>query len=176
MRDLREVQAVERANLAFGQGMSVTVVQQAAAAAVIANGGRRVQPRIALRLERDDEISTLGGPAGERVLSTRTTEAVLAMMQQVVESGTGRGAALPRHQVAGKTGTAQKVVDGRYSQHHYVASFVGIVPVRHPRLVVVVVLDEPRLGVHTGGQAAAPVFREVAEFAVQQLGIPPEAT
>ena len=95
------------------------------------------------------------------------------MMREVVASGTGRRAALSRHAVAGKTGTAQKVVNGRYSEEDFVASFLGLVPAREPRLVIVVVLDEPRRGQHTGGVAAAPVFGEVAAFAVEQLGIPP---
>ena len=95
------------------------------------------------------------------------------MMRGVVEGGTGRAAALPHLPVAGKTGTAQKVVDGRYSREHYVASFLGLVPAVNPRLVVVVVLDEP-VGAHTGGRVAAPVFREVAKYAVEQFALPAE--
>ena len=110
---------------------------------------------------------------GERVISEATARTVLAMMREVVASGTGRRAALSHHQVAGKTGTAQKVKNGRYSDEDFVASFLGMVPAREPRLVIVVVLDEPRRGQHTGGAAAAPVFREVAGFAVEQLGIRP---
>ncbi len=171
LHDLDESQVVERANLAFGQGVSVTALQLAAAGAVLANGGRSVQPRIALRLEDHGKVEPFPEVRGERVISERTANTVLAMMRDVVASGTGRRAALPRHAVAGKTGTAQKVVNGRYSDQLFVASFLGILPADAPRLVIVVVLDEPRRGSHTGGAAAAPVFREVADFAVEQLGI-----
>ena len=170
---LRETQAVERANLAFGQGLTVTAVQLASAGAVLANGGERVRPRLALAFERDGERVELPAERGERVISRSTARTVLAMMRDVVASGTGRRAALPRHAVAGKTGTAQKVVNGRYSDHLFVASFLGIVPVLNPRLVIVIVLDEPRHGRHTGGAAAAPVFAEIATFAIEQLGLPP---
>ena len=105
---------------------------------------------------------------GERVLSQATAHHIKSMLRSVVVSGTGKAAALPHHSAAGKTGTAQKVVNGRYSMDHYVASFMGFAPVQHPRLVVVVVLDEPR-SAHTGGVVAAPVFREVTTFALEQL-------
>jgi cell division protein FtsI (penicillin-binding protein 3) len=164
---LRQAQAVERANLAFGQGISVTPVQLAVATAILANGGRRVTPRL-LRVRPD----VAAAPA-ERVISRATARTVVDMLRGAVESGTGRAAALPHHSVAGKTGTAQKVIDGTYSHEQYVASFIGIVPAVNPRMVLVVVLDEPR-GVHTGGAVAAPVFREVAGFAVEQLALPAE--
>ncbi len=173
VHELRDGQVVERANLAFGQGLTVTAVQIAIAGAVLANGGRLVQPRIALRIERGGVSRELPVRRGERVISEATARTVLAMMREVVASGTGRRAALSHHQVAGKTGTAQKVKNGRYSNEDFVASFLGMVPAREPRLVIVVVLDEPRRGQHTGGAAAAPVFREVAGFAVEQLGIRP---
>ncbi len=167
LRDLGEAQAVERANLAFGQGLSVTALQLASAAAVLARGGRRVTPRLALFEGEGDE-----GP-GERVVSERTAATLMEMLRDAVAHGTGRAASLPNHEVAGKTGTAQKVVDGTYSRDRHVASFVGIVPALNPQLVVAVVLDEPRHG-YTGGAVAAPVFREVASFAVEQLAVPVE--
>jgi len=164
VRELREKQAIERANLSFGQGVTVTPVQLVAAMAVFANDGRRVTPRITRANAETPDV------AGERVLSERTAHTVLEMMRLVVEDGTGRNAALPHVEVAGKTGTAQKVKDGAYSQSDYVASFVGIVPVVNPRLVIGVFIDEPR-GVRTGGAVAAPVFRDVAGYAVDRLAI-----
>ncbi len=165
LRSLRPQQAVERANLAFGQGISVTALQLASAAAVLANGGWRISPRLA-RQERP-------GAVRERVISERTAKLVMEMLRDAVARGTGRAASLPHHAVAGKTGTAQKVVDGSYSRERTVVSFLGIVPALNPRLVVVVVLDEPEQA-YTGGAVAAPVFREVASFAVEQLGVPVE--
>ncbi len=168
LKPLRKSQAVERANLAFGQGIAVTAVQLAAAGAMIANGGRRVWPRLVLRLEGPAGSLEWPSGLGERVLSEATAHEIKKMLHSVVANGTGKAAALPHHSAAGKTGTAQKVVNGRYSTDRYVASFMGFAPVQHPRLVVVVVLDEPR-SAHTGGVVAAPVFREVAGFALEQL-------
>jgi cell division protein FtsI (penicillin-binding protein 3) len=173
LHELRERQAVERANLAFGQGISVTAIQLATAAASFANGGYRVRPRLALRLERGERVVEWPTAPRERVLSEATASRVRDMLREAVARGSGQAAALPRHAVAGKTGTAQKVVNGVYSEEDYVAAFVGMVPAENPRLVVAVVLDEPR-GVHTGGAVAAPVFREVAGYAVEQLALPGE--
>ncbi|MBW2413398.1 MAG: penicillin-binding protein 2 [Deltaproteobacteria bacterium] len=169
LRPLREAQSVERANLAFGQGLTVTTLQLAASGAVFANGGRRVHPRMALRLEDEHGVTEFPSGLGERVLPAEVADRVLRMMRRVVEHGTGASAAVPSLRVAGKTGTAQKVVDGRYSQEHYVASFLGIFPADAPRLVIAVVVDEPRRGAHTGGGAAAPIFRTVARRAARSL-------
>ena len=163
LREIREKQAIERANLSFGQGISVTPVQLVAAMAVFANGGVRVTPR----LTRVSEGTAL--VSGERAISERTAAKVLEMMREVVDDGTGKLAALGNVPVAGKTGTAQKVKDGVYSQSDYVASFIGIVPVVNPRFVIGVFIDEPR-GIRTGGMVAAPVFREVAGYALDRLG------
>lgn len=167
VRDLRERQAVERANLSFGQGLTVTPVQLVAAMAVFANGGRRVAPRL-LAVPRSDGEADEVAP-GPRVISEQTAREVVGMLRAVVENGTGKAAALPNVPVAGKTGTAQKVKEGTYSQKDYTASFVGIAPAVNPRFVIGVFVDEPR-GLHTGGAVAAPVFREVAAYALDQLG------
>jgi cell division protein FtsI (penicillin-binding protein 3) len=174
VRSLRETQAVERANLAFGQGMTATALQLATAGSLLANGGRRVWPRMALRLETDGERLDWPSGIGDRMLSEQTSRRVIEMMVDVVENGTGRAAAIPGYRIAGKTGTAQKVIHGRYSDEHYVASFLGIAPADRPRLVVAVVIDEPQ-GVRTGGAIAAPVFRELASFALSHLPTAPEA-
>ncbi len=167
LRNVGEAQAVERANLAFGQGLSVTTLQLASAGAVLANGGRRITPRLALF--EGEAVD----PPGERVVSEGTAATGMEMLRDAVARGTGRAASLADHEVAGKTGTAQKVVNGRYSRDLHVASFVGVVPALNPQLVVAVVLDEPRHG-YTGGALAAPVFREVASFAVELLAAPVE--
>jgi cell division protein FtsI (penicillin-binding protein 3) len=166
VRDIAEKQAVERANLAFGQGMTLTAVQLASATSVLANGGLRVVPRL-----RRSEIDVAAPAPRERILPAPVARLVVDLMRGVVSEGTGQAAALPHHSVAGKTGTAQKVIDGTYSEDRYIASFLGIVPAANPRLVLVVVLDEPQ-DLHTGGVVAAPVFREVAGFAVEQLALP----
>jgi cell division protein FtsI/penicillin-binding protein 2 len=107
------------------------------------------------------------------VISEQTTREVVGMLRAVVEDGTGKQAALPNVAVAGKTGTAQKVKEGTYSQKDYIASFVGFAPAEKPRFVIGVFVDEPQ-GLHTGGAVAAPVFREVAAYALDQLDNAPE--
>ncbi len=170
---IREKQAVERANLAFGQGIMVTPLQLAVAGAQLANGGQRVWPRLATRIESGQDEAHWPAELGERVMPEKVTKQVLKMLEAAVSDGSGKGAALPHHSVAGKTGTAQKVVNGRYSSTRYYASFLGIVPVENPKLVIAIVIDEPRRA-HTGGVVAAPVFREVAGFAVEQMGLAAE--
>jgi cell division protein FtsI (penicillin-binding protein 3) len=167
VRELRERQAVERANLSFGQGITVTPVQLVTAMAVFANGGRRVTPHLLAVEQSDGEAESV--ELGARVISEQTARAMVGMLRAVVESGTGTQAALPNVAVAGKTGTAQKVKEGTYSQKDYIASFVGIAPAVNPRFVIGVFVDEPQ-GLHTGGVVAAPVFREVAAYALDQLG------
>lgn len=169
VRPLREAQSVERANLAFGQGLTVTSLQLAVAGAVLANGGYRVTPRLALRVESADEVVEFPGGPGPRVLPASVAKRVMRMMLDAVAAGTGTRAALPRVSVAGKTGTAQKVVNGRYSDDRYVASFLGMLPADDPRIVIAVIVDDPR-GAHTGGGVAAPIFRIVAARAAKALG------
>ncbi len=173
LRALTESQPVERANLAFGQGIAVTALQLAAAGATLANGGHRVSPRLVLRVESPGGTVEWPSGLGERVISEPTARRVREMLRDAVARGTGKAAALPQHSVAGKTGTAQKVVNGSYSMDRFVASFMGLAPAQNPSLVVVVIIDEPQ-GAHTGGRVAAPVFRDLASFALEQLPLRPE--
>jgi len=160
--------------LSLGQEISVTPVQLAAAFGAVANGGQLVRPHVVRGLRTTDgQAARAVEPAViRRVISPETSRAVLDMLRAVVEEGTGKEAALPEHAVAGKTGTAQKVEGGRYSHRKVVASFVGMVPAEQPRLVILVVIDEPET-LRWGGSIAAPAFREIAREAVQYLKIPP---
>ena len=157
-------------NLPIGQGLAVTPLQMATGYAAIANGGIMRKPSL---------ISTVGGQPtdgegeGSRVLSQRTAGQLRDMLEGVLEpGGTASSVSVPGYVLAGKTGTAQKVVGGTYSEDEYVASFVGFAPAQRPKLLVAVVVDEP-LYVHTGGEVAAPVFGEIAEFALPYLGVSP---
>ncbi len=167
LHDLRNSQDVERANLAFGQGMQASPLQLALAGAALARGGRRIQPRLVLEIG-DDPAAT--GETRTQILSPDTAASVLEMLREVVENGTGRAAALDHFSVAGKTGTAQKIVNGAYSHDAFVTSFLGITPVEDPRLVVVVVLDEPSRN-KSGGTSAAPAFKQFAETALMELEV-----
>lgn len=155
----------------IGHGIAVTPLQMARAYAAIGNGGVLVRPHLVARIG--------GRPVqpkrGRRVVSRQVSQQVLDMLRGVVLEGTGTEAAIPGYTVAGKTGTAAKIEpDGRYSTSRYVASFVGLVPATRPRLVIMVVVDEPSASIY-GGVVAAPAFREIARFNLQHLEIPPDA-
>jgi cell division protein FtsI (penicillin-binding protein 3) len=165
---------VSNASIAFGQEIGVTPLQIAVAMATVANGGVRVAPRIVDRVvdASGRTIYAPQRPAPVRVISDRTAAILNEILKAVVARGTGQPAALAEHVVAGKTGTAQKAARGGYSPDKFVASFCGYVPADRPRLVILVVVDEPK-GSQYGGTVAAPAFREIAEAALRYLRVPP---
>ena len=146
-------------NVPIGQGIGVTPIQMAAAYAAIANGGVQRTPYLVERVGTDWRSRD----RGKRVISETVSAQMMAMLRDVVsaEGGTGALAAVPGYTVAGKTGTAAKPERGGYSDSRYVASFVGVVPAKDPRLVVLVSIDEPH-GAIWGGVVAAPAFSEIA--------------
>jgi len=114
-------------------------------------------------------------PPGQPVISAGTAAAVRAMLESVVSTeGTAPKAQVPGYRVGGKTGTAYKVIGGRYV-NKYVASFVGLAPMSNPRIIVAVMLDEPSVGGHYGGDVAGPVFSAVTANALRSLNIPPDS-
>jgi cell division protein FtsI/penicillin-binding protein 2 len=142
----------------------------ATAYSAIADGGILRHPTL---------IKSVGGQTAEqntdphRVISARTAGQLRRMLEGVLEpGGTASSVSVPGYVLAGKTGTAQKVENGTYSNTDYVASFVGFAPARRPKLLVAVVVDQPQY-VHTGGAVAAPVFGQIASFALPYLGIRP---
>jgi cell division protein FtsI (penicillin-binding protein 3) len=175
LRDWRRWRPVDHANVAFGQGVSVTAIQLAAASAALADGGVFRRPRLVLaRRSRGGEWVPAPPSPAERAVGASTAAAVLGMMRGVVgPEGTGRLAALRDLPVAGKTGTAQKIdpETGTYADDRYIAWFVGVVPADDPRLVIVTMLDEPVGLAHTGGMVAAPLFAKVAAAQLRTLGI-----
>ena len=155
----------------IGHGIAVTPLQMARAYGAIANGGVLVQPHLVDRVD--------GRPVErkrkQRVVSKQVSRQMLEMLRGVVLEGTGTEAAISGYTVAGKTGTAAKIdSSGRYSHTDYVASFVGLVPATKPRLVIMVMVDEPAGSIY-GGVVAAPAFREIARFNLQHLEVPPDA-
>jgi cell division protein FtsI (penicillin-binding protein 3) len=158
-------------NVPIGQGIAVTPVQMAAAYAAIANRGVWSRPHLV------DHVAGGGRPSlyRRRLVSPRIASQLMLMLKDVVAEGTGQYAAMPGYQVAGKTGTAQKPDShGGYATGRYVASFVGIVPASRPRLVILVMVDEPQ-GAIWGGVVAAPAFQQIARFDLQYLEVPPDA-
>ncbi|HEX6117228.1 MAG TPA: penicillin-binding protein 2 [Solirubrobacterales bacterium] len=163
--DRKEYSGSTMGNLPLGQGLSVTPMQMMAAYAAIANGGVLRPPRI---LASDGKP-----PEGERVVSEKTAGQVRDMLKGVLApGGTASEVSVPGYELAGKTGTAEKAVDGGYSETDFVASFVGFAPADDPELLVAVVVDEPR-GSYYGGDVAAPAFGEIARFALPYLEIAP---
>jgi cell division protein FtsI/penicillin-binding protein 2 len=162
----------EAAYASIGQGISVTPIQLVRAFAAVANGGYLPTPYVVAKVGEADNR-----PVPDRsrpILSPPTIRTLLRLLEAVVEEGTGRLAAVPGYTVAGKTGTAQKAVPGRgYAANRFVASFAGFVPSRHPRIVGLVVVDEPRGLIH-GGDVAAPVFSAVLRQVLPLLGVPPD--
>jgi cell division protein FtsI (penicillin-binding protein 3) len=161
---------------AIGQGVAVSLLQMARVYASVANGGLLVQPTL-LRgtIDERGDFHASQRPTPRRVLSVHTTRALTRILEGVVrEGGTGTKAALDDWTVAGKTGTAQvpNPHGGGYLPGAYVASFMGYAPAEDPRVVVAVVLDRPAKGIY-GGTVAAPVFREVAGYALRHMEVPP---
>jgi cell division protein FtsI (penicillin-binding protein 3)/stage V sporulation protein D (sporulation-specific penicillin-binding protein) len=158
-------------NVPIGQGISVTPIQMAAAYGAIANGGVWVEPHL---------VERIGGQLyndhkRRRVVTPKIDNVLKQMLTGVVDEhgATGNAAAIPGYTVAGKTGTAQVPGPHGYTTGKYVASFVGMVPVKKPRLVVLVVVNEPTRGIF-GGTVAAPAFAAIAKFDLQHLNVPPD--
>jgi cell division protein FtsI (penicillin-binding protein 3) len=158
-------------NVPIGQGIAVTPIQLATAYAAIANGGVWVQPHLVKRVGGHVEK----GFVHRRLVLPAIDAELKTMLTGVVDEhgATGNEAAIPGYSVAGKTGTAQKPGPNGYIPGAYVASFVGMVPVKHPRLLVLVVVDEPHRAIF-GGTVAAPAFAEIAKFDLQYLSVAPD--
>ncbi|MBC7298013.1 MAG: penicillin-binding protein 2, partial [Demequina sp.] len=156
----------------FGQGVAVTAVQTAQVYGVVANNGLRISPTIVKGFEDADGTFTPRDNAEPvRVISESTAKALMGMLVEVTEDGTAPKAAIDGYLVAGKTGTAQ-APDDNGVLNKVVASFVGIAPADDPRIVISVVMYDPKSSIW-GGETAAPVFHDVATFALQTLRVPP---
>jgi len=166
-------------SIAIGQEVAVTPLQLVTAVSAIANGGVLMRPRLVseIRDENGRAIQTFLPEARRRPVSPETAARMMTVLEGTVsKDGTGEKAAIPGYRIAGKTGTAQKIdpATRQYSARDGVVSFVGIVPADDPRIVVLVVVDDPK-GVSWGGTVAAPVFRNVAEQVLRYLGVPPRS-
>ncbi len=167
LRPAKSWRPIEQATMSYGHGLSVSLMQMANAYQVFARDGDLVP----LSLSRVDTPPV----HGSRVFSPQTARELRQMLEMVVQpGGTAQQANVPGYRVGGKTGTAMKLVGGRYA-NRYVASFVGIAPISDPRLIVAVMIDEPANGKHYGGDVAAPIFAQVTGGALRTLGVAPDA-
>ncbi len=175
VRPVAEWSRVSLGALAIGQELAATPLQMLRAYAAVANDGLLVRPRIVRAIYRDGRCVKRFEPEVQgRAVSAETARALGEILHGCVERGTCREAGLEGYAVAGKTGTAQVIdpVTGAYSPDRYIASFVGFLPARDPRVAILVKIDHPQ-GAYYGGEVAAPLFREVAWHVVRRLRIPP---
>ena len=162
------------ASISFGHEIAVTPLQMVSAMASIANGGNLMAPHITKALTKDGRVVEQFKPElVQRVISEKTSLQMIEILKSVVKNGTGKKAALEGFDVAGKTGTAQKynMKTRSYSKTEFVSSFIGFAPADSPRLVILVMVDNPK-GLHWGSVVAAPVFREIAKKALRYLNVP----
>jgi len=159
------------ASVSMGYQVGVTPLQMVTAVASVANGGELVEPRVARAVYRDNRRYAVQPKVVRRTIGADTAAVLTTIMEGVVENGTAKAAQIPGFTIAGKTGTAAKLVNGHYSTSDYNASFVGFLPSRDPAVAIIVVTDSPHAGPTTGGAVSAPVFKRIAEATLRYLGV-----
>lgn len=164
--------------MSFGQSISVTPIQLITAISAIANDGELMQPRLVKGYtdNKGNVIEEIAPKSVRKVVSEETSKKMLEIAQSVVSDGGGKIAYLPGYRLGGKTGTAQKVVDGVYAQGKYICSFVGIAPTDDPQIVVLATVDEPTEGSLFGSTTAGPIIKEIMSEALPYLGVEPKYT
>ena len=165
--------AIEPATAAFGQGFSLTPLKLIQLHAMLANGGRLVSPHITRGLRSGDALANAGPVSGVQLLDPKVTRTVIGWMETVVQKGSGKGLQIPGYRLGGKTGTAQKALNGIYIPGARICSFVAVLPIEDPRYVVLVVVDEPQGGNAYGSTVAVPVARQIVEALLVIEKIPP---
>jgi penicillin-binding protein 2B len=176
---IRELKyASEIATAAYGHGLvQVTPIQQITAISAIANGGKLMEPHLVKEIIDPDtgDTQTIKPKEIRQVISAKSAKEVGGYLEQVVadqEIGTGRYAYIDGYRVAGKTGTARKVINGQYAKNKDIVSFIGYAPVNDPKIALLVVIDEPRVANAGGGSVAGPVFKDIMSQSLQYLGVP----
>jgi cell division protein FtsI/penicillin-binding protein 2 len=161
------------ASVSMGYQVAVTPLQMTAAMSAVANGGTWIEPRVVRAVVRDGVRTPIRPNVTRRAISAETAAELLPILEGVVEEGTGKLAKIPGFTVAGKTGTADKLINGRYSGSHQNVSFIGFAPSRSPAITIIVMVDTPRVGSDTGGYVAAPIFQRIAEASLRHLRVAP---
>ena len=173
--DISKVGPVELATTAFGQGVSVTPIQQVTAVSAAINGGTLYKPYIVKSIN-EPETNTIvkeNKPTIVRnVISSETSEKVRYALESVVANGSGRTSYIDGYRVGGKTGTAQKVENGRYMSNNYILSFIGFLPADDPKVVVYIAIDNPKGTVQYGGTTVGPLSKAVLKDCIKALNIP----
>jgi len=160
------------ASVSMGYQVGVTPLQMVTALSSIANGGMLMRPHLVRAVIRDGVRHPVAPEALRRTIKADTAAELTTIMEGVVERGTGKPARIDGYTIAGKTGTAAKLINGEYSKQKYFSSFIGFMPSRKPAIAVLVMVDAPSAGPYFGGLVAAPIFKRIGEIAVRHLGIP----
>ena len=167
LRPVKSWKPIEQATMGYGYGVSVSAIQLARAYTIFTNDGVLLPVTF---LKREGDV------IGKQIISSRTAKAMAQMLETVTEQGgTATKGQVPGYRVAGKTGTAYKLVNGQYAENLYRSSFVGYGPASNPRYIIVVTIDEPSAGKHFGGDVSAPIFSNVMSQALRMSGLPPDA-
>ncbi|MFC5450188.1 stage V sporulation protein D [Paenibacillus aestuarii] len=170
-----QVGPVELATTAFGQGVSVTPIQQITAVSAAINGGKLFKPHVAKSFtnpESGEVVNVVEPELVRNVISENTSQQVRETLESVVAKGTGRNAFIDGYRVGGKTGTAQKVINGRYSPDEHIVSFIGFAPADNPKVVVYAAVDDPQ-GIQFGGLIAAPLVKNIMADALRYMKVEP---
>lgn len=171
-----KVGPVELATTSFGQGVSVTPIQQVMAVAASINGGYLYEPQLAkewLNPQTKEVVKTIEPTMKRRIISEETSKIIRETLESVVANGTGRPAYIDGYRVGGKTGTAQKVgPDGTYMANNHIVSFIGFAPADNPKLVVFVAIDNPKNTIQFGGVVAAPIVKKIMSDSLRNLNVP----
>lgn len=167
------IKEVNLATMSFGQGIAVTPIQLVTAVSAIANEGKLMKPRIVKAIENNNGeiVKEFEPEIVRKVVSKEKANEMLKILESVVSEGTGGRAYQEGYRIGGKTGTAQKVIDGKYAIGKYISSFIGVAPVDDPKVVALVVIDEPTNGIYYGGQIAAPVIGELIKETLDYLDV-----
>ena len=170
------IKEINLATMSYGHGIALTPLQLANAVSAISNGGYLMEPRLVKELiDYEGNVITTFEPEVKRhVISKETSDTMLSLMETVVSEGSGSRANIPGYRIGGKTGTAQKIIDGRYAQGKYIASFIGVAPIDDPQVVILVTVDEPSAGTYYGGSVAAPIAKNILEEIFNYLEISPQ--
>ncbi|MGY4689729.1 stage V sporulation protein D [Salibacterium sp. K-3] len=172
--DRENVGPLELATTAFGQGVSVTPIQQVTAVAAAVNGGYLYRPYIGKEWLDPDSgkvISSMSPKVKDQVISEETSSEVRNALEHVVAKGTGRGAFVDGYRIGGKTGTAQKAVNGKYLENNHIVSFIGFAPADDPEIVVYTAIDNPKDTLQFGGVVAAPIVGTIISDSLSAMGV-----
>lgn len=169
------VKPIDLAVMSYGQTLQLTPIQIVTSLAAIANGGHMVVPHLVKEVTDNsgNVVEVKNYQPVRQVISSRTAEELRNALEKVISDGTGKAAYVPGYRLAGKTGTSNKVIDGKIAEGRYIASFAGFAPANDPKLVLLVMIDEPK-GEYYGGVVAAPVFASVMRDVLRYLEIPPQ--